>query len=152
MGAMLCSAGGSRLHPPLQKRRFLEQLGLEGTSEVSQPWRAALNLVHRSALVPEQLWDLLGCPSRSSLTALHLSSGARLPQVRPQGGRGGRLQRCQGGQRKGGRGDPQQRGHNRRPHPFALQSAVGAVHQALRIAQELRQCQELTVRGLHWVM
>lgn len=49
-------------------------------------------------------------------------------------------------------GKPQQSGHSRRPHPFALQSAVGAVHQALRIAQELRRCQELTVRGLHWVM
>eukprot|EP00076_Gallus_gallus_P049546 XP_428036.4 inhibitor of nuclear factor kappa-B kinase subunit epsilon isoform X2 [Gallus gallus] len=34
----------------------------------------------------------------------------------------------------------------------AAKSAVGAVHQALRIAQELRQCQELTVRGLHWVI
>uniref|UniRef100_G1MX07 Inhibitor of nuclear factor kappa B kinase subunit epsilon n=1 Tax=Meleagris gallopavo TaxID=9103 RepID=G1MX07_MELGA len=33
----------------------------------------------------------------------------------------------------------------------AAKSAVGAVHQALRIAQELRRCQELTVRGLHWV-
>ncbi|XP_072212137.1 inhibitor of nuclear factor kappa-B kinase subunit epsilon [Excalfactoria chinensis] len=31
-------------------------------------------------------------------------------------------------------------------------SAVGAVHQALRIAQELQRCQELTVRGLHWVI
>lgn len=31
-------------------------------------------------------------------------------------------------------------------------SAVGAVHQTLRIAQELQRCQELTVRGLHWVI
>ncbi|KFW69450.1 Inhibitor of nuclear factor kappa-B kinase subunit epsilon, partial [Pygoscelis adeliae] len=36
--------------------------------------------------------------------------------------------------------------------PFALQSAVGAVHQTLRIAQALRRCRELLVRGLHWVM
>ncbi|OXB67162.1 hypothetical protein ASZ78_015803 [Callipepla squamata] len=34
----------------------------------------------------------------------------------------------------------------------AAKSAVGAVHQALRIAQELRRCQELEVRGMHWVI
>ncbi|OXB84452.1 UNVERIFIED_CONTAM: hypothetical protein H355_010879 [Colinus virginianus] len=34
----------------------------------------------------------------------------------------------------------------------AAKSAVGAVHQALRIAQELRRCQELAVRGMHWVI
>ncbi|KAI6072692.1 Inhibitor of nuclear factor kappa-B kinase subunit epsilon isoform X3 [Aix galericulata] len=31
-------------------------------------------------------------------------------------------------------------------------SAVGAVHQTLRIAQALRCCQELVARGLHWVI
>ncbi|PKU28815.1 hypothetical protein llap_20881 [Limosa lapponica baueri] len=31
-------------------------------------------------------------------------------------------------------------------------SAVGAVHQTLRIAQALRRCRELLARGLHWVM
>eukprot|EP00075_Anas_platyrhynchos_P011670 XP_027300923.1 inhibitor of nuclear factor kappa-B kinase subunit epsilon isoform X1 [Anas platyrhynchos] len=31
-------------------------------------------------------------------------------------------------------------------------SAVGAVHQTLRIAQALRRCQELVARGLHWVI
>ncbi|NXL84464.1 IKKE kinase, partial [Alectura lathami] len=31
-------------------------------------------------------------------------------------------------------------------------SAVGAVHQTLRIAQELRRCQDLAARGLHWVI
>ncbi|EOB07034.1 Inhibitor of nuclear factor kappa-B kinase subunit epsilon, partial [Anas platyrhynchos] len=31
-------------------------------------------------------------------------------------------------------------------------SAVGAVHQTLRIAQALQRCQELVARGLHWVM
>ncbi|NXV17816.1 IKKE kinase, partial [Cepphus grylle] len=36
--------------------------------------------------------------------------------------------------------------------PFALQSAVGAVHQTLRIAQALRRCRELLARGLRWVI
>ncbi|NXC21132.1 IKKE kinase, partial [Corythaeola cristata] len=31
-------------------------------------------------------------------------------------------------------------------------SAVGAVHQTLRIAQALRRCRELLARGLHWVI
>ncbi|NXS46321.1 IKKE kinase, partial [Balaeniceps rex] len=34
----------------------------------------------------------------------------------------------------------------------AAKSAVGAVHQTLRIAQALRHCRELLARGLHWVM
>ncbi|NXL43327.1 IKKE kinase, partial [Podilymbus podiceps] len=34
----------------------------------------------------------------------------------------------------------------------AAKSAVGAVHQTLRIAQALRRCRELLARGLHWVM
>ncbi|NXP02229.1 IKKE kinase, partial [Thinocorus orbignyianus] len=34
----------------------------------------------------------------------------------------------------------------------AAKSAVGAVHQTLRIARALRRCQELLVRGLHWVI
>ncbi|NWU47906.1 IKKE kinase, partial [Dromas ardeola] len=36
--------------------------------------------------------------------------------------------------------------------PFALQSAVGAVHQTLRISQALRRCRELLARGLRWVI
>ncbi|XP_074706292.1 inhibitor of nuclear factor kappa-B kinase subunit epsilon isoform X2 [Strix aluco] len=36
--------------------------------------------------------------------------------------------------------------------PFASQSAVGAAHQTLRIAQALRRCRELLARGLQWVM
>ncbi|NWW93646.1 IKKE kinase, partial [Rhynochetos jubatus] len=36
--------------------------------------------------------------------------------------------------------------------PFALQSAVGAVHQTLRIARALRRCRELLARGLHGVI
>ncbi|NXV42649.1 IKKE kinase, partial [Uria aalge] len=36
--------------------------------------------------------------------------------------------------------------------PFALQSAVGAVHQTLRVAQALRRCRELLARGLRWVI
>lgn len=36
--------------------------------------------------------------------------------------------------------------------PFALQSAVGAAHQTLRIARALRRSRELLARGLHWVM
>lgn len=50
--------------------------------------------------------------------------------------------------RRGWRGPREIIGSN----PFALQSAVGAVHQTLRIAQALRRCQELVARGLHWVM
>ncbi|KFP08937.1 Inhibitor of nuclear factor kappa-B kinase subunit epsilon, partial [Egretta garzetta] len=34
----------------------------------------------------------------------------------------------------------------------AAKSAVGAAHQTLRIAQALRRCRELLVRGLHWVI
>ncbi|NXD69232.1 IKKE kinase, partial [Eolophus roseicapillus] len=34
----------------------------------------------------------------------------------------------------------------------AAKSAVGAVHQTLRIARALRRCWELLARGLHWVM
>ncbi|KFO84152.1 Inhibitor of nuclear factor kappa-B kinase subunit epsilon, partial [Buceros rhinoceros silvestris] len=34
----------------------------------------------------------------------------------------------------------------------AAKSAVGAVHQTLRIAQALRRCRELLARGLHWVI
>uniref|UniRef100_A0A663FBT0 Inhibitor of nuclear factor kappa B kinase subunit epsilon n=1 Tax=Aquila chrysaetos chrysaetos TaxID=223781 RepID=A0A663FBT0_AQUCH len=34
----------------------------------------------------------------------------------------------------------------------AAKSAVGAVHQTLRIAQDLRRCRELLARGLHWVI
>ncbi|NXA69879.1 IKKE kinase, partial [Mohoua ochrocephala] len=36
--------------------------------------------------------------------------------------------------------------------PFALQSAVGAAHQTLRVGQALRRGQELLARGLHWVI
>ncbi|NWQ83236.1 IKKE kinase, partial [Columbina picui] len=36
--------------------------------------------------------------------------------------------------------------------PFALQSAVGAGYQTLRIARALRRCRELLARGLHWVI
>lgn len=36
--------------------------------------------------------------------------------------------------------------------PFALQSAVGAGYQTLRIARALRRCRELLARALHWVM
>ncbi|NXD77673.1 IKKE kinase, partial [Halcyon senegalensis] len=36
--------------------------------------------------------------------------------------------------------------------PFALQSAVGAVHQTLHIARALWRCRELLARGLHWVI
>ncbi|NXK47780.1 IKKE kinase, partial [Chauna torquata] len=52
----------------------------------------------------------------------------------------------------GSRGEPRQWGRSRRHRHFALQSAVGAVHQTLRIAQALRRCQELVARGLHWVI
>ncbi|NXW91249.1 IKKE kinase, partial [Alopecoenas beccarii] len=36
--------------------------------------------------------------------------------------------------------------------PFALQSAVGAGYQTLRIGRALRQCRELLARALHWVI
>ncbi|KFV79842.1 Inhibitor of nuclear factor kappa-B kinase subunit epsilon, partial [Struthio camelus australis] len=39
----------------------------------------------------------------------------------------------------------------RRQGPFALQSAVGTAHQTLWIARSLLRCQELMLRGLHWV-
>ncbi|XP_072774804.1 inhibitor of nuclear factor kappa-B kinase subunit epsilon isoform X2 [Taeniopygia guttata] len=36
--------------------------------------------------------------------------------------------------------------------PFALQSAVGAAHQTLRLGRALRRGRELLARGLHWVI
>ncbi|NWY94443.1 IKKE kinase, partial [Loxia curvirostra] len=36
--------------------------------------------------------------------------------------------------------------------PFALQSAVGAAHQTLRVGQALQRGRELLARGLHWVI
>ncbi|NXF50684.1 IKKE kinase, partial [Oceanites oceanicus] len=56
-----------------------------------------------------------------------------------------------GGGARAARGSPG-RGAQRPAVPVALQSAVGAVHQTLRIAQALRRCRELLVRGLHWVI